>query len=209
MIKELVDPETGEIVRVKVVQDKRKRNSNLLNPDENNSGKLSYLTTLVVLSDNFDYKPLNAKEKRGVEAATWFKDYKESSAGLALLDWNGAPDRVFYAIKSKLLFHNYVFATGAELSQATGLDKSQVSKAVAWLIKNDLCICVARGQFVVNPAIVWCGYDEQRTSATAKYYKRRNKLIDSERRKAKAAKAKEREVQKRRKSLKVVSLSGN
>lgn len=129
----------------------------------------------------------------------------EYSCGLSELRLSPKTTSTLFALMSRMRFGNCAFAQSQELADVTKLPVSRVSEALGELVRFDLALKLGRGEWLVNPAFIWCGQADGRQVALSRYLRAKQrqmaKAASAERERA----AMDRKIKRRRGSLRVLS----
>ena len=98
-----------------------------------------YIVTVNDLTgETISYVPMRKKKKKlGVG---WLATYQHGAEILAALPLTGEQHKVLWALIAKLDFDNYIRVKQSELAKCTGIERSNIARAIKALIANDVIV---------------------------------------------------------------------
>lgn len=86
-------------------------------------------------------------------------------------DLRGNPSTILFFLLSRLDFENYIQVKQVEVAEATGLDKSNVSKSFKVLKEKRIVVEKEKGFLKLNPNLAWRGNTRTLSHHQADYLK--------------------------------------
>ena len=101
--------------------------------------ELKYITTVDAETGEV-ISHVKMRDKHKKLGVGWLATYQHGAAILATLPLTGEQHKVLWALIAKLDFDNYIHVSQTELAELTGIDRSNINRAIKALISNDVIV---------------------------------------------------------------------